>query len=1135
MTPIRSTPADRAKERAKYFKSPRQRELLSLICVSLALIAGFYLVYKAKRLTPITFDEVKGLEAANQLLNLNRLTNSESLLPYLSQFANPNDRLFAAQKIYSFASAENSLPNVGAIARIRVDENEIDTNPKLDYFRSELANLRSRRSNTATAMTPGTLKLPLLRQLNQLKPSFIVREPEEFKSKLYVWLSLYVLAFYAVHVWWRIRGFKGDYLLLPAIHLLTGVGLLMMISLRDPLRDTLSYVDFSMGVVFGCGLLALFSTRKPSRRFEGLSYIPLLLSFLLSILLILFGSGPSGSDAKVNLFGFQPVEVIKVLVVYFLAGYFAKRWEFMRELKEKGPVFQSLGDAIQVPRLDYLLPVLIGMGIVLIFFIFQKDMGPALVLSFLFLILYVVARNRFVMAAVGLTVLVGGFCASYYLSTSPTITTSPVLRKIVSATVAERIQIWLSPWENQVGGGEQVAQSMWAFATGGVTGTGLGLGNPSMVPAVHTDLILSAVGEELGFAGVLFLAVCYALLIFRCLQITFRATSDYTLFLGLGLTLLIALQTLLITGGALGLIPLSGVVLPFLSFGRTSMLVNFMIIGILASISTEPGVQRRAEFKKAWSWLPIALCCVLLLVLGRAAYIQMLRGDETMIVGALTMQADGVRRYQYNPRIREALRLIPRGSIYDRNNIPLATSDWNVLERHSKDFDALGIKIDQVCSPTESRHYPFGSQLFHLLGDERTRKNWGASNTAYIERESLDRLQGYDDYAVVQEVTDAQTGQTTSILKRDYRDLIPLLRNRYDLESEEVKRFLNRDRDVRTSLDIRLQLRVAKILELQIRSLRREKGAIVILDPQNGDLLACVSYPYPESLVAFSGAAVDSASNESQADSLLDRARFGLYPPGSTFKLVTAMAALRKNSELARVVYPCVSLGGGRVGNTVRGWGAPVRDDISDRSPHGAVNLQQGIVVSCNAFFAQLGTYAVGPESLMQTASLFGISTANPDTAEQLAKFIPQSAYGQGEVVASPFQMARVAATMANGGNLVLGRWVTDTSNTRVQGPQSVLAPADAAFISLAMRGVVTKGTARRLSGVSPAIAGKTGTAEIAGGPSHSWFIGFAPYDAASKSIAFAILVENGGYGGRAAVPMASGIVSAARDLQLIR
>jgi peptidoglycan glycosyltransferase len=145
---------------------------------------------------------------------------------------------------------------------------------------------------------------------------------------------------------------------------------------------------------------------------------------------------------------------------------------------------------------------------------------------------------------------------------------------------------------------------------------------------------------------------------------------------------------------------------------------------------------------------------------------------------------------------------------------------------------------------------------------------------------------------------------------------------------------------------------------------------------------------------------------------------------------------------------------------------------------------------------------------------------------------LPQSSYGQGQVRASPFQMARVAATIANGGLMPFGRWVLDDSNSRTREPQRVLAAESATTIATAMRGVVTSGTGTRaLHSVVP-IAGKTGTAELAAKDSHAWFIGYAPYGGQSaRKIAFAILVENGKYGGTASAPMAVDLVAAANEL----
>jgi peptidoglycan glycosyltransferase len=246
------------------------------------------------------------------------------------------------------------------------------------------------------------------------------------------------------------------------------------------------------------------------------------------------------------------------------------------------------------------------------------------------------------------------------------------------------------------------------------------------------------------------------------------------------------------------------------------------------------------------------------------------------------------------------------------------------------------------------------------------------------------------------------------------------------------------------------------------------------------------------------------------------------------------MAALRKNPQLTQTTYRCERLPDGRVGAFIKGSNRPIRDDVQDRTPHGIVNMERGVTVSCNAYFAQLGTYDVGAEALWSTANLLGIATASPDTAKQLRLSLPQSSYGQGQVVASPFQMARVAATVANGGSMPYGRWVTDETNNRPRDARPVLSPPQADTLARYMREVVTSGTGRKAGGAAVPIAGKTGTAELANAPSHAWFVGFAPYGAAGKRIAFAVLVENGQYGGTFAAPAAADLVSAAAKLGIV-
>ena len=1071
----------------------RRREALWMLAGLLMLLLGFFMVYRAKTrsLTPIE----TGL-ANKQLLDLNDLNAREELLPYLGIFTEPAEREFVARRIYD---ASGSLPNVGAIARLRVSDSEVAAAHGLKSFHGRHALLTSE-------------------EFRQLKPLFVVRRPAQFRHAFFIWIAAFFAAFWAVHLWWSMRAFGGESMLLPAILPLTGLGLNLMVSLRDPVRDSLLFVDFAQGVVAGCILLAIASAFDYERLLGKLSFVPLLASFALSALLIAFGYGPGTSDAKVNLFGFQPVEVIRILLILFLAGYFAQRWDILRHAREQRPrlaLFDRLGG---IPPLEYTVPIFACVALSLLFFFLQKDMGPAMVFTCLFLALYSIARKDALIAAAGLLFLLAGFVGGYLVH--------------VPHTVYERVSMWASPWNNVIHGGDQLAQSLWAYATGGFWGTGPGLGDPALVPAAHTDLILSALGEEWGFLGVTCVFALYAFILYRAARIALRARSDYEFFLAAGLGVAMALQILLIAGGSLGVLPLSGVVTPFLSYGRSSMLANFLVFAMLLSISSRPAAdaQRNAPFRAPVEAAGLALGVLALIIVGKAAYVQVLRSAAIMGEGTLVVQADGARRYQYNPRFQEITRDIPKGSIYDRNGLPLATSNWDELEKHRAQYQQLGINIDQACSRTESRHYPFEGLTFNLLGDLRTRIRWGAGNTSFVERDSATRLRGYDDRPTLVDVENPKTGKMERVVRYDLRELVPLLRHRYDPNNPAVRRVLDRKRDVRMSLDARLQVRAGEILKNALHQAGQDKGSVVVLDPATGDLLAAVSYPLPP---IGPGDAIPVEAGDDTANPYLDRARYGLYPPGSTFKVVTAMAALRRDPQLATQTYSCIRLPDGRVGNYMRGSTRPIRDDIEDKSPHGTIDMERAVIVSCNAYFAQLGTYNVGAQQLFDTGSLLGISMAAPATAQQLRKSLPQSSYGQGQVVASPFQLARVAAAIANSGQMPQGRWIADESNDRTQPPQAVIGPDVAATLGRFMREVVTQGTGVRAASAPVQIAGKTGTAELADAPSHAWFIGFAPYPA-GKRIAFAVLIENGQYGGTYAAPAAAALVTAAQSLGLI-
>ena len=421
MAVTRSKATERAIVAPAGIRAWRITEFIWLLAASAFVGFGLYLVYQSRQ---------PALTATPAPLNLNTLSAREDLLPALTPIV-PDTALrnFAAQKIYY---ASGSLSNVGALARLRINADELA--PRA------LKSLRDRMAGRTS------MQLLTAEQFRQLKPLFAVRTPEQFRRKFFLWCGLFFAAFLVTHIWLSLRGFAGDQSLLPATLLLSGIGFILMVSLRDPLRDNLLFVDFAQGVVAGCVVLAILATLDFRRLFGSLSYVPLIASFALSALLIAFGSGPGTSDAKVNLFGFQPVEIIRLLLVFFLAGYFANRWDALRHARETRPSLSAITRHFDIPPMEFTLPVAVCVAFSLAFFFLQKDMGPALVFACLFLALYGIARGSAFVPVIGLALVAFGFAAGYLLG--------------VPHTVGERVSMWLSPWNNLIHGGDQLAHSL---------------------------------------------------------------------------------------------------------------------------------------------------------------------------------------------------------------------------------------------------------------------------------------------------------------------------------------------------------------------------------------------------------------------------------------------------------------------------------------------------------------------------------------------------------------------------------------------------------------------------------------------------------------------------------------------------
>jgi cell division protein FtsW (lipid II flippase) len=1022
-------------------------------------------------------------------VNLNAITGSAELLPLLTPaFTDPQARQIAATQLYQFILSRRErgapLPNVGALLDVRqgsAAQAEADARPVL---------------------TRG--------QLAALKPFAVVRTPEAHGRLVLRWAAIYLASVWLVVVFWFALGVRGDYQLLAAAHILTALGFAALISRQDPLRDTLLFVRHAQLTAFGFICFAAVSVidlRRLAR--TGFSYLPLVGALVLSAALILFGSGPTGSNARVNLGPLQPVEFIRLLLALFLAGYFARRWDLLREVRGRTVRAFQVPAWLNLPRVDYVLPVLGGVAVALLFFFLQRDLGPALFLSCVFLLTYALARKRAGLAVAGFALLTAGFYIGYALN--------------ISSTLTARVAMWRSLWDNGARGGDQIAQAIWGLSTGGLFGTGLGLGSTGYVPAGYTDLMFAAIGEELGFVGLVAVAAIFAIITLRGFDAARRAADDYGFFLATVITLFLTLPVLVMAAGMLGLVPLTGVVTPLLSFGGSAMVANFIALGILTAIRSQHSTAAdvATPFRTGIRHFVTAFSAAAVLILIVLFDVQVVRADTFVARPHLGIQGDGGRRYQYNQRLTDVLAMIPRGTVFDRRGLPLATGDQTIASRARDVYKKAGVDVGGCATPVNERCYPLGGAAFHLLGDVRDARNWSATNTAYVERDAQDHLRGFDDHATTVKLADA-SGRAALTTRRDFAELIPLLRHRYRPSQSDVKAFLNRRRDVALTIDAPLQASVAHILSKYAARSATGHAAAVVLNPDTGELLAMSSYPYPS-------VTNDPQRGKDDEETLIDRARFGLYPPGSTFKLVTATAALRQSPSFRDSTFMCSLQGHGRVGAQVAG--TIVRDDVLDEHPHGKIDMHEGLVQSCNAYFAQLAV-RVGPQPLLDTANLLGISVARDDSVARLRTTLPQAGYGQGDVVATPLRMARVVAAIASSGIL---RDVRVEKTPRAASTHVLVSPDAAATLGRYLRDSVMNGTGRSLRGHPWRIAGKTGTAEVHDEKSHAWFVGYAPYGQAERRVAFAVLIENAGYGGSAAAPAAGEIVSAAAASGLVR
>lgn len=890
-------------------------------------------------------------------------------------------------------------------------------------------------------------------------------------------------AFAAAHIGVRIFAPGADPAILPVVFTLSGIGITFVTRLQ-PDASLGQVIFLFLGVALMVGTLAVVKNLEVIKRYK---YVLGIAGIILLVLPMFIGTEIYGSKLwiKIGGFQFQPGEFAKVLIVLFLAGYLAENRELLS-------ISNRTVLGIKFPRLRLLYPLFIVWGVCLLVVAFERDLGSALLFYTIFLIMLYVATGRVSYVIIGLALLAVGAFGMYQ----------------IMSHVQVRVAIWLDPFSDAQNLGYQIVQSLFSLADGGLAGVGIGKGMADIIPVVASDMIFAAIGEEMGLLGGSAVLLLFMLFAVRGLTTAARAKSDLAAFSAAGLTAAISFQAFTIVGGVTKLIPLTGVTLPFMSQGGSSLLASFVIVALLlragdeatgrsteiANTSTdlatagyrttvrgshmrrpaldtpESGLLGRVALANRLTRTVFLFTALFAVLIGNITYIQVIKASE----------------YQDMPSNNHTInkaRFIKRGSIITADGLTLAESV-------------------QQADGTYARSYPNGNLAAHVVGYYS--QQYG---TMGIENTQNDTLTGSKDYSSWQNALNSLAGISEP------------------------------GNSVQLTIDSRIQRAAEQALAGRV-------GAIVALDPRSGAVLAWASAPTFDNTNIQ--AAIETANASGGTDtSMYDRATLALYTPGSTFKVLTLASALENGLATLDTTYD--SPGRMEIG------GADVVS-IGERG-HGKISLAKAFALSSNTVFGQVAD-GLGAEKLVATARAFGygqqlgldFTTAasvmpNPEemTEWELAWAGAGQPVGQGHTPgpqATVMQNALMAATIANNGiamnpyvvSQILAPDGTVLKTTRGHSLGQAVGSGTAEQVKQAMLDVVQNGTGSAAAIAGVKVAGKTGTAETNNANANSTFVGFAPYD--TPTVAVAVVIEQNAKGEESAAAVGGQVLRAALATQ---
>jgi len=743
-------------------------------------------------------------------------------------------------------------------------------------------------------------------------------------------------------------------------------------------------------------------------KLKFLDKLSLVYMFLAIGLLLIVNSTTNGATNwfEYGNVSFQPSEFVKIIFAFYLASIFKKKYNFTHLV---------IGSFVS--------------AIIVLILVYQRDLGSAFLFYVLYMVIsYMYSRKRW-LSFVQLGALAAGGFVAYTIFTH----------------VQTRILAWLDPFAYIDNQGYQMTQGLFAFASGKWMGTGITQGFPTKIPVVTTDFIYAAIGEEFGTVFTLLLIIIYLILIILLLSQCQKTNDIFKAYVGVGLVVMFGFQGFLIIGGVIKLIPLTGVTLPFISYGGTSLVATIISLGIVEAITKSKNVSEVKEYRShTIITLKIVMVFLYMLLFGYLLYF-------------ITFQSEALQLNSYNNRLDIIEKTIQRGTIYDENGVTLA---------YSKFEDNKFIRV-----------YPYKEMFAHAIGYSQVGKT---GVEAYMNVELLSSNNNFFD---------------------------------------QVKHSLSGVKPAGSDIYLTLNYELQKIA---YHSLEGKKGAVIAMDPSTGKILAMVSKPdfdpnqieaiYQDLLAAENGV-------------LLNRTTNGLYPPGSTFKTITAISYIHEHGE--DFYYFCQG-----------------RDIFANKyihcygdTAHGRVDIKDAFAVSCNTAFATMGEGLDLHKFELYTNDLLFNQELPYDYDHVTSSFIlpetvsgelrAETVIGQGEILISPLHNLLITSAIANGGQLmkpylvdsVVNKKGTLISKNLPVNALEMFNTSDSLLLKDYMEAVVLEGTGKGLLSTKYTAAGKTGSAENPFGDTHAWFVGFAPVE--NPKIAVAIIVENSGSSSANSIPIA--------------